>query len=160
MKCKFLEDHRSVSDDGFQSHGIYCSPIARIPIVAFQTLCSSFCVLSSDPFSTAVGASLSMVQWAGLGTPSHQSHQITSSYLEVSPQSGKRWVSQTFYSIRAKKETERKIPSRPECLSCFFSGDAWLYCVSKNEWKPFKHNHTQRPRLVSLNPLNTDAPAL
>ncbi|XP_075874158.1 kelch domain-containing protein 2 isoform X2 [Nelusetta ayraudi] len=25
--------------------------------------------------------------------------------------------------------------------------DAWLYCVSKNEWKPFKHNHTQRPRL-------------
>lgn len=25
--------------------------------------------------------------------------------------------------------------------------DAWLYCVSKNEWKPFKHNHTQSPRL-------------
>lgn len=31
MICKFLEDHRSVSDDGFQSHGIYSSPIARIP---------------------------------------------------------------------------------------------------------------------------------
>ncbi|XP_056248765.1 kelch domain-containing protein 2-like [Seriola aureovittata] len=25
--------------------------------------------------------------------------------------------------------------------------DAWLYCVSKNEWKPFKHSHTQSPRL-------------
>ncbi|KAF0044174.1 hypothetical protein F2P81_003332 [Scophthalmus maximus] len=25
--------------------------------------------------------------------------------------------------------------------------DAWLYCVSKNEWKPFKHGHTQSPRL-------------
>uniref|UniRef100_A0A674PJ81 Kelch domain containing 2 n=1 Tax=Takifugu rubripes TaxID=31033 RepID=A0A674PJ81_TAKRU len=25
--------------------------------------------------------------------------------------------------------------------------DAWLYYVSKNEWKPFKHSHTGRPRL-------------
>lgn len=25
--------------------------------------------------------------------------------------------------------------------------DAWMYCVSKNEWKPFKHNNTQSPRL-------------
>uniref|UniRef100_A0A8C6Q0D8 Kelch domain containing 2 n=1 Tax=Nothobranchius furzeri TaxID=105023 RepID=A0A8C6Q0D8_NOTFU len=25
--------------------------------------------------------------------------------------------------------------------------DAWLYCVSKNEWKPFKHSHTESPRL-------------
>uniref|UniRef100_A0AAQ5ZMH7 Kelch domain containing 2 n=1 Tax=Amphiprion ocellaris TaxID=80972 RepID=A0AAQ5ZMH7_AMPOC len=25
--------------------------------------------------------------------------------------------------------------------------DAWLYCVSKNEWKPFKHSHTGSPRL-------------
>ncbi|KAJ0063299.1 hypothetical protein NL108_015778 [Boleophthalmus pectinirostris] len=25
--------------------------------------------------------------------------------------------------------------------------DAWLYCVSKNEWKPFKHSHTENPRL-------------
>uniref|UniRef100_A0A8C7Y614 Kelch domain containing 2 n=1 Tax=Oryzias sinensis TaxID=183150 RepID=A0A8C7Y614_9TELE len=28
-----------------------------------------------------------------------------------------------------------------------FGGDAWLYCVSKNEWRPFKHNHTESPRL-------------
>uniref|UniRef100_A0A3P8V2M9 Kelch domain containing 2 n=1 Tax=Cynoglossus semilaevis TaxID=244447 RepID=A0A3P8V2M9_CYNSE len=25
--------------------------------------------------------------------------------------------------------------------------DAWLYCVTKNEWKPFNHSHTQSPRL-------------
>ncbi|XP_046874360.1 kelch domain-containing protein 2 isoform X2 [Hypomesus transpacificus] len=25
--------------------------------------------------------------------------------------------------------------------------DAWLYCVSKNEWKSFKHGHTESPRL-------------
>lgn len=25
--------------------------------------------------------------------------------------------------------------------------DAWIYCVSKNEWKPFKHEHAGRPRL-------------
>lgn len=25
--------------------------------------------------------------------------------------------------------------------------DAWLYCVSKNEWKPFNHSHTTSPRL-------------
>ncbi|XP_053701187.1 kelch domain-containing protein 2 [Synchiropus splendidus] len=25
--------------------------------------------------------------------------------------------------------------------------DAWLYCVSKNQWKPFKHGHTDSPRL-------------
>ncbi|XP_030638251.1 kelch domain-containing protein 2 [Chanos chanos] len=25
--------------------------------------------------------------------------------------------------------------------------DAWLYCVSRNEWAPFKHNHTDSPRL-------------
>uniref|UniRef100_A0A665WBH8 Kelch domain containing 2 n=1 Tax=Echeneis naucrates TaxID=173247 RepID=A0A665WBH8_ECHNA len=25
--------------------------------------------------------------------------------------------------------------------------DAWLYSVSKNEWKPFKHSYTQSPRL-------------
>ncbi|XP_029937914.1 kelch domain-containing protein 2 [Myripristis murdjan] len=25
--------------------------------------------------------------------------------------------------------------------------DAWLYCVSKNEWKPFKHSHMESPRL-------------
>uniref|UniRef100_A0A674A7V3 Kelch domain containing 2 n=1 Tax=Salmo trutta TaxID=8032 RepID=A0A674A7V3_SALTR len=25
--------------------------------------------------------------------------------------------------------------------------DAWLYCVSKNEWQQFKHNHTESPRL-------------
>lgn len=54
-----------------------------------------------------------MVQWAGLGTPSHQSHQITSSYLEVSPQSGKRWVSQTFYSIRAKKRFQAVLSACP-----------------------------------------------
>ncbi|KAA8582076.1 hypothetical protein FQN60_008816, partial [Etheostoma spectabile] len=31
--------------------------------------------------------------------------------------------------------------------SYLFSGDAWLYYVSKNEWKPFKHSHTESPRL-------------
>lgn len=25
--------------------------------------------------------------------------------------------------------------------------DAWLYCVSTNEWRPFKHNHEESPRL-------------
>ncbi|XP_028677834.1 kelch domain-containing protein 2 [Erpetoichthys calabaricus] len=25
--------------------------------------------------------------------------------------------------------------------------DAWLYCISRNEWKPFKHNHMENPRL-------------
>ncbi|KAL6478117.1 hypothetical protein MHYP_G00139520 [Metynnis hypsauchen] len=25
--------------------------------------------------------------------------------------------------------------------------DAWLYCVSTNEWRPFKHSHTESPRL-------------
>lgn len=25
--------------------------------------------------------------------------------------------------------------------------DAWLYSVSKNEWKPFKHSHSENPRL-------------
>ncbi|XP_067310896.1 kelch domain-containing protein 2 [Pseudorasbora parva] len=25
--------------------------------------------------------------------------------------------------------------------------DAWLYCVSTNEWRPFSHEHTERPRL-------------
>ncbi|CAB1334890.1 unnamed protein product [Coregonus sp. 'balchen'] len=25
--------------------------------------------------------------------------------------------------------------------------DAWLYCVSKNEWQQYKHKHTQSPRL-------------
>uniref|UniRef100_A0A8C7QZS1 Transposase Tc1-like domain-containing protein n=1 Tax=Oncorhynchus mykiss TaxID=8022 RepID=A0A8C7QZS1_ONCMY len=25
--------------------------------------------------------------------------------------------------------------------------DAWLYCVSKNKWQQYKHNHTQSPRL-------------
>lgn len=25
--------------------------------------------------------------------------------------------------------------------------DAWLYCISKNEWKPYKHNHGKSPRL-------------
>uniref|UniRef100_A0AAV2JGQ5 Kelch domain-containing protein 2 n=1 Tax=Knipowitschia caucasica TaxID=637954 RepID=A0AAV2JGQ5_KNICA len=25
--------------------------------------------------------------------------------------------------------------------------DAWLYCVSSNEWKPFKHSHSDKPRL-------------
>lgn len=51
------------------------------------------------------------------------------------------------------EKEERKIPSGPEGLSCFLSGDAWLYCVSKNEWKPYRHNHTQRPRWVRLHPL-------
>lgn len=27
-----------------------------------------------------------------------------------------------------------------------YTGDAWLYCVSKNEWQQYKHNHTQSPR--------------
>lgn len=25
--------------------------------------------------------------------------------------------------------------------------DAWIYCVSKNEWKTFRHSHTESPRL-------------
>lgn len=25
--------------------------------------------------------------------------------------------------------------------------DAWLYCLSRNEWKPFKHSHNENPRL-------------
>ncbi|KAG2457554.1 DPOE2 polymerase, partial [Polypterus senegalus] len=25
--------------------------------------------------------------------------------------------------------------------------DAWLYCISRNEWRPFKHNHMENPRL-------------
>ncbi|KAG5265532.1 hypothetical protein AALO_G00243520 [Alosa alosa] len=25
--------------------------------------------------------------------------------------------------------------------------DAWLYCISKNEWKSFKHKHSENPRL-------------
>lgn len=146
MKCKFLEDHCSVSDDGFQSHGIYCSPIARIPIVAFQTLCSSFCVLSSDPFSTAVGASLSMVQWAGLGTPSHQSHQITSSYLEVSPQSGKRWVSQTFYSIRAKREKD----SKPSWVPVLFLLRWCLAVLCEQKWMEAFQTQPHAETKVSL----------
>lgn len=44
--------------------------------------------------------------------------------------------------IKAKKENS-KWSWKPVV---FLSGDAWLYCVSKNEWKPYKHNHTQRPR--------------
>lgn len=38
-------------------------------------------------------------------------------------------------------------------LSCF-PGDGWLYCVSKNEWKPFKHGHTESPRYSSLPAVN------
>lgn len=29
---------------------------------------------------------------------------------------------------------------------CFFSGDAWIYCISKNEWVPFEHNYSEKPR--------------
>ncbi|XP_056092730.1 kelch domain-containing protein 2 isoform X3 [Rhinichthys klamathensis goyatoka] len=29
--------------------------------------------------------------------------------------------------------------------------DGWLYCVSRNEWRPFDHEHTQRPRLTATN---------
>ncbi|XP_018619609.1 kelch domain-containing protein 2 [Scleropages formosus] len=25
--------------------------------------------------------------------------------------------------------------------------DAWLYCISRNEWKPYKHSNTESPRL-------------
>lgn len=25
--------------------------------------------------------------------------------------------------------------------------DAWIYCISENQWKPFKHEHTEQPRL-------------
>lgn len=25
--------------------------------------------------------------------------------------------------------------------------DGWLYCISRNEWKPFKHNNAEKPRL-------------
>ncbi|XP_014873027.1 kelch domain-containing protein 2 [Poecilia latipinna] len=25
--------------------------------------------------------------------------------------------------------------------------DAWLYCISRNEWRPFKHSYTKSPRL-------------
>uniref|UniRef100_A0A8C7FLC8 Kelch domain containing 2 n=1 Tax=Oncorhynchus kisutch TaxID=8019 RepID=A0A8C7FLC8_ONCKI len=32
-------------------------------------------------------------------------------------------------------------------LFVMYTGDAWLYCVSKNEWQQFKHNHTESPRL-------------
>lgn len=27
-----------------------------------------------------------------------------------------------------------------------FSGDAWIYCISKNEWVQFEHNYSEKPR--------------
>lgn len=33
------------------------------------------------------------------------------------------------------------------CLGfCLFSGDAWIYCISKNEWIQFEHNYSEKPR--------------
>lgn len=29
---------------------------------------------------------------------------------------------------------------------CLFSGDAWIYCISKNEWVQFEHNYSEKPR--------------
>lgn len=29
---------------------------------------------------------------------------------------------------------------------CSFSGDAWIYCISKNEWVQFEHNYSEKPR--------------
>lgn len=88
-----------------------------------------------------------MAPWAGPGTPSPPCPQITSSCLEVSPPKERRWV---------------RLVLAVKTLSCWcdhwnqgwfvfcLSGDAWLYYVSKNEWKPFKHSHTGRPRQVPL----------
>ncbi|XP_066528991.1 kelch domain-containing protein 2 [Hoplias malabaricus] len=47
------------------------------------------------------------------------------------------------------------IPISSDCIFLFGGfttnretlSDAWLYCVSTNEWKQFKHNHEKRPRL-------------
>ncbi|MEQ2197007.1 hypothetical protein XENOCAPTIV_020796 [Xenoophorus captivus] len=36
------------------------------------------------------------------------------------------------------------------CVRWSIQGDAWLYCVSRNEWKPFKHSHTESPRLEEI----------
>ncbi len=59
-------------------------------------------MLSSDPPYPLVGAFLSRVLWAGLGTPSLPCHQTTSFYLEVSPQRERRWVSLTLLSLSSK----------------------------------------------------------
>lgn len=33
------------------------------------------------------------------------------------------------------------------CLGfCLFSGDAWIYSISKNEWVQFEHNYSEKPR--------------
>uniref|UniRef100_A0A4W4EPE4 Kelch domain containing 2 n=1 Tax=Electrophorus electricus TaxID=8005 RepID=A0A4W4EPE4_ELEEL len=47
------------------------------------------------------------------------------------------------------------IPASPDHIFLFGGfttnretlSDAWLYCVTTNEWKPFQHNHTESPRL-------------
>lgn len=58
-----------------------------------------------------------------------------------------QWV-RLLRSFTGKRSPE---PVSTETLLFCFPGDAWLYCVSKNEWRPFKHNHTESPR--SLSPL-------
>lgn len=59
------------------------------------------------PLTPHLGVSLSTVPWVGPGTPSPQSHQITSSCLEASPPSGRRWVSQTLCCIRELKQRRK-----------------------------------------------------
>lgn len=52
-----------------------------------------------------------------------------------------------YKSSSIQAEPERGPANRFKTVSlCLFSGDAWLYCVSKNEWKSFKHGHTESPR--------------
>lgn len=98
-----------------------------------------------------LGASPSSARWAGHGIPSPPCHQITSSYLEVSPPSERRWVRLTQRSVAAKDTFFCWSELWNEgCFVFCLPGDAWLYYVSKNEWKPFKHSHTGRPRQVPL----------
>lgn len=114
----------------------------------YYSNCHDQCVC--NPPVCVAGASRSTAPWAGRGTPSLPCLQITSSCLEVSLLNERPWVRLRQCSVAAKTFFCWSDAWNEGYFVFRLSGDAWLYYVSKNEWKPFKHSHTGRPRQVPL----------
>lgn len=151
MKCKFQEDHLRISPYSFKSRRIYCR---YIPNTVFLSLC-----LLLWP---CLRWARSVPQHGPVGRSWHSFTPVSSDHIFLFGgfTTERETLSESYVLFRQDKKRKKKFQVVLNACPVFFffPGDAWLYCVSKNEWKPFKHNHTQRPRLVSLNPLSANSP--
>lgn len=101
-----------------------------------------------DPLCLALGAFPSRVQWVVPGTPSLLCHQTTSSYLEVSPQTGRRWVSQT---LDLKEQIIRGPKIIPDLKEIIFLSFRWCLAVQcEQKWMEAFQTQSHREPQVTI----------